>query len=109
MQISFDCIGSRTFGLRIVTLSCLLAPLFIAASASAQIPINVGANPTLDFTSAPGVTEWSTRDTTTGDASTFLNPAAIDAGAQLIDAATVITPLGTSAADGTARLARHIT
>ncbi len=80
-----------------------------AISTQAAIPIVLGNNPTIDFSTTPAPTEWATYDITVGAAGTYTTPAALDAGAQTIDAAVVTTAVGVTAANGTARLARHNT
>jgi hypothetical protein len=87
------------------------ALLVVAAGAHAQISINLGVNPTIDFTASPlNVLEWATQDNILpGDAGTYESPAAVDGAAQLIDQASVVTALPTVAGTGTARVARQNT
>jgi hypothetical protein len=87
------------------------ALLVVAAGAHAQISINLGVNPTIDFTVSPlNVLEWATQDNIQpGDAATYGSPAALDDAAQLIDQASIVTVLPTVAGIGTARVARQNT
>jgi hypothetical protein len=87
------------------------ALLFVAAGAQAQISINLGVNPTIDFTASPlNVLEWATQDNILpGDAATYGDPAGVDGAAQLIDQASIVTVLPTVAGNGTARVARQNT
>src|SRR5687767_4143723 len=87
----------------------LAALLSITASLQAQISVGVSGAPANPFTTTPLPAEWSTRDTTVGDAGTLTTPDTVDAAAQGIDGSTVTTALPTIGADGTARLARHNT
>ena len=86
-----------------------LVTVCAALSMQAAIPIILGNNPTIDFATTPAPTEWATFDITVGNSATYTTPAALDTGAQTIDAAVVTTAVGVTAANGTARLARHNT
>ncbi len=93
------------------TLITLLAALGCATGVlKAQISVGpTGVGP-IDFSTTPlPPSEWATLDITTGNAGTYSNPAAVDAGAQTLDQSTITTPLGIATANGTARLARQNT
>ena len=111
MKKIHNCTGKSPGLGRILKQALTLAALLCAATSSqAQILINFGPNPVIDFNLAtPPFEEWATHDTTTGMASTYADPAAVDAAAQTLDQSTIVTPLGTTMVNGTARLARHNT
>ncbi len=84
------------------------ALLLTAASLSAQIAVNLGPSPVINFSNTPPATEWATRDTLVG--SSYNSPAELDAGAQTLDAASIATALPiTASTSGTSRYARHST
>ncbi len=91
------------------------AALFMAAllgavlNLHAQIPVILTGYPANDFTTTPPATDWSTYDTTVGAATTYATPADIDAVVQTLNASTFVAAVGTTGANGTARLARHNT
>ncbi len=73
----------------------LAALLVGAVSTQAQISVNLGVNPTIDFSATPPASEWSTSTNTPGfglqggGAGGLANPAAVDAAAQNVDHTTV--------------------
>ncbi|HWN97104.1 MAG TPA: hypothetical protein VNT99_18890, partial [Methylomirabilota bacterium] len=98
------------FAVRVGVAIALAAFLSTTSSLKAQIPVGVGGTPANDFSVTPPATEWATLDITTGSASTYANPAALDAGAQTLSQSAINTPLAVVTADTTAiRLARHST
>lgn len=78
-------------------------------SLHAQISVGAGGAPADPFTITPAPASWATLDITTGSASTYETVATVDAAAQTFDQSTIGTQLPTTAANGTARLARHNT
>ena len=86
-----------------------MALFYLASGAQAQISVTGAGTPANTFDATPLATEWATLDITTGSASTYADPAALDAGAQTLDQSTITTVLPTTAANGTARLARQNT
>ena len=77
----------------------------------AQILVGAGGAGPFGFgpTETPPPTDWATLDITTGSASTYETPAAVDAAAQTFDQSTITTQLPTIGGIGTARLTRHST
>ncbi len=73
----------------------------------AQISVGVGGAGPIDFTTPPPATEWSTRDTSGGDANTYTSPATTDAGARTNNAALITNALLPDGNYGTGREARY--
>ncbi len=81
------------------------ALLFGAASLPAQIAVNIGPSPVINFSNTPPATEWATHDIDRFD--DYGTPAQLDAFAQTLNATSIVTTLPTTTATGTSRLARH--
>src|SRR5689334_11766549 len=83
------------------------------ASAQAQIPVYYFGSATNTFGSAPVLTsnEWATSSAGVGamGSGTFTTAAAMDAAVQSLDQSSIVQPLTTTLANGTALDARHNT
>jgi hypothetical protein len=108
MRILHKLVGPRTVA-RIFGSTFASIALLLATGAQAQISVTGSGAPANPFDTTPTPDAWATLDITVGAANTYIDPAAVDAGAQTLEQATIATQLPTTAANGTFRLARHNT
>ena len=93
------------------SIAACAALVCLSSSLQAQISVGSGGVGPIVFAAEPPLpaSEWATTNITVGNAATYKSPTAVDAGAQTLDAFSIIDPLQRTNANGTARFACHRT